>query len=459
MAGSGKIVGLAVALLTLSAACDVAYCQYRDVIRTAAYNSAGTIRAPILPTDSADPPAASGSAGLPAAPPAAAAAYAPDVPADVAAAPAFSPEAADEVPSYQPAADDGFSGGLLPAIAAPPPPFNPAAVSPLPLMEPVPYYSNLFDQALCAPPLNLLEQPGLKRGWLFSAGAGLVKPYIHSKQSSTGLAFVGPASHPPPTFAGTIQLPVAQPNWVTMPEFMLGYRFEGGLGELRATFQFLGGQGTGSVAGFDPGGAGALSSRLNLDVIDLQYANTEALPVRLPWISPAFMIPGRLGLNVHQENQPTYPPILFTYFVGARIASAFYDTTAVGALVSERSMNNFTGAGPEVGFQLQNPTRWKSLSVHSKLLTAGMLGKNSQSFSAISDLPGVGTGVASSRTSDGVATLNVELGLSYVPQWRCGMCRFTSGYKLQQWWFLGQSANTVGELTLQGLFFRGELGF
>ena len=78
---------------------------------------------------------------------------------------------------------------------------------------------------------------------------------------------------------------------------------------------------------FDPAGAGVLTSRLNLDVIDFQYANTEALPVRLPWINPLLMIPGRLGENVHQENQPTYPPIWFTYVVGARFATAFYDST------------------------------------------------------------------------------------------------------------------------------------
>jgi hypothetical protein len=456
MVGSGKSMGLAVALLTLSAACDAAYCQYRDVVRTAAYNSADSVRAPILPVDDEQASAAGGpainsqTARPGASPPAAAQA----MPAPADSKPAYTSAPAADASSVQPPAET-IGAAPLPTITTTPPAFNPAAVAPLPVMQPVPYYSGLFDQALCAPPVCLLEQPGLKTGWLFSAGTGLVKPYIHSTQSSAGLNFSGG----PPTFAGTVHLPVAQPNWASMPDFMLGYRFEAGLGELRANVQFLNAQGAGTATGGDFGGPQVLNSRLNLDVVDFQYVNSEALPVRLPWISPAFMIPGRLGLGVHQENQPTYPPILFTYFVGARVASAFYDTTAVSAMLAERAMNNFSGAGPEVGLQLQTPTRWQALTIHSKLLATGLLGKTDQSFSAASPLPGIGSGVASARGSDGVATLNIELGLSYVPAWRQGLCRFTTGYKLQQWWFLGQTSNSVGELTLQGLFFRGELGF
>ncbi|HEY5315636.1 MAG TPA: Lpg1974 family pore-forming outer membrane protein, partial [Pirellulales bacterium] len=410
------------------------------------------------PTDSPSEFEATGLAAS--AQPASTPAIAPATGANSVAVPMYSPTAPSEA-FTQPATDDG-TGPTTSFFAPPPPAFNPGAVAPLPPSMPVPYYSSLFDQASAPPPLFLLEQPGLKRGWLFSAGTGLVKPYIHSTLSSSGLTFANPNPHlPTPLFAGTVQLPVAQPAWAAMPSFELGYRFEGGLGEVRAAFQFLGSQGTGSIAGFDPGGAALLTSRLNLDVLDLQYSNTEALPVRLPWINPAFMIPGRLGLNIHQENQPTFPPILLTYFVGARVATLFNDSTAVGTVLAERTMSNFTGAGPEVGLQLQNPTRWKPVSIHSKLLAAGMLGKSEQTFSAASALPAIGSGVASTRASDGAISLDIEFGLSYVPNWRQCLCRFTGGYKLQQWWNLGQTplGGTVNELTLQGLFFRGEVGF
>jgi hypothetical protein len=464
---SGKLASLAAALLTLSAACDAAYCQYRDVVRTAAYNATNTVTVPILPTDASTLSDARDIAGSDASDIAASAPIAaspstsaPAAGTDSAAVPMYAPTAPGNVFS-QPTMVDG-TGPTTSFFAPPPPAFNPGAVAPLPGSMPVPYYSSLFDQAAAPPPLVLLEQPGLKRGWLFAAGTGLVKPYIHNSLSSSGLTFANPNPHvPTPLFSGTVQLPVAQPNWAAMPAFELGYRFEGGLGEVRTAFQFLGSQGTGTIPAFDPGGAATLTSRLNLDVIDLQYVNTEALPVRLPWLSPMFMIPGRLGLNVHQENQPTYPPILFTYYLGARMATIFNDSTAVGAVLSERTMSNFTGAGPEVGLQLQNPTRWRPISLHSKLLAAGMLGKSEQTFSAASTLPAIGSGVAATRVSDGAISLNVELGLSYVPSWRQCLCRFTGGYKLQQWWDLGQTpvGNAVSELTLQGLFFRGEVGF
>ena len=98
-----------------------------------------------------------------------------------------------------------------------------------------------------------------------------------------------------------------------MPEFELGYRFAGGTGELRAHFQFLGSTGTGTVANFDPAGAALLTSQLNVDVLDLQYANTEVMPVRLPWISPIANDPRHVGLRHSSGEQPKYPPIVFTY--------------------------------------------------------------------------------------------------------------------------------------------------
>ena len=240
MSHSGQTARLALALSTWLAVSSVAYCQYRDVVRTAANNATTTVMVPILPTESASEPAASDPnddstdvSEVPAAdsspaastspagstppssatPPTADAppptpAYAPATPATSAPPALYTPANPGEV-FPPPAAVEGTTPNFTPA----PPPFNPGAIAPLPSLAPVPYYSNLFGQSLSEPPLAWFEEPGLKQGWLFSAGTGFVKPYIHSTESSAGLAFSGLNSHPAvPVFSGMVQLPVAQPE-------------------------------------------------------------------------------------------------------------------------------------------------------------------------------------------------------------------------------------------------------
>ena len=63
----------------------------------------------------------------------------------------------------------------------------------------------------------------------------------------------------------------------------------------------------------------------------------------------------------------------------------------------------------------------------------------------------------------GVPVVAGSLGLSYVPAWRDGTVRLTTGYQYEQWWYLGDTVGNGGSstvaLTLQGMFFRCEFGY
>jgi hypothetical protein len=317
----------------------------------------------------------------------------------------------------------------------------------------VPYFSQVYEQPLDYSRLGPnFELPGIRVGWLSSVDVGLVKPFIHTGLNSGSLVLTGPT-----VFPGVVQLPVAQPGWTATPRVELGYRFEQGLGEIRAGFQMLSNDGSSTVLGIDPGGAASLSTRLRMDIADLAYASTiewRPFPVACP--SPLLMIPGRLGLNRYPENESTAQPAFVRWTFGARAANVFFDNRLTGPTLQERSMNNFSGAGIFARFELTKAMPWNPLGIYLKGEATGLLGKTTQSFAGT--MAG-GSGSAATRFNNGVPMVQFEAGLSYVPPWRCGCCRATAGYLFQQWWDLGDTADSIAELTLQGVFFRTELGY
>ena len=52
-------------------------------------------------------------------------------------------------------------------------------------------------------------------------------------------------------------------------------------------------------------------------------------------------------------------------------------------------------------------------------------------------------------------------GLSYAPPTQGQWMRFSFGYLFEEWWGLGDMPGLAsrGDLTIQGLFFRGEFNF
>ncbi len=321
----------------------------------------------------------------------------------------------------------------------------------LPNDPPVPYFRAMQPLDDIPPGNPRFELPGTKLGWLFNVEVGYVQPLVHNSLNSGSL----PVGNVP----GSVQVPQVRSDFGVMPTFDVGYRFEEGLGEAHVLFRFLNDSTTRDVANFDSAGAGSVTSRVSLDVLDLQYGFLEFNPGRVPLLNPLFMIPGRLGLRARPEEQ-SQSPLMIKWFFGARIANAYFDSQGSGAVIlNERVTNNFVGGGPQIGVDLTRPFGDSPFSLYARFQTSGLAGEATQSYARTETLGGGGTATGYARpagSATGVPVLDLWFGARYAPRWGKGMLRMTAGYQYEQWFYLDASS---AELTLNGVFFRGEYGF
>jgi hypothetical protein len=231
-----------------------------------------------------------------------------------------------------------------------------------------------------------------------------------------------------------VQLPTASLDWTVSPRFELGYRFPQGCGELLLSYRFLTTDGRQTLAGFDlDGGDVPLRSRLNVNVVDLDYASPEFSPL------PHWNVQARLG---------------------ARIATVYFDSLADGYYITEQTSNNFVGGGPHFGVDARRTLDLPGLSFFSRIDGAVVIGRVHQSFEeayVTADGSVVG-GATDIHNTQGVPVLSFLAGLSWTPQsyhWR----RYSLGYVFEQWWGVGQAGLSHADLTSQGVFFRAEFSF
>jgi len=286
-----------------------------------------------------------------------------------------------------------------------------------------------------------------------SAEASFLVPFVHNGLNS-GPGTVG-------AIPENVQVPQARAGGTVSPRLDLGYRFAEGLGEAHMTYRNLNSDTTRTIDNFDTAGAGQVTSRLSLNVLDLDYGFPELNPGRVPRASPLLMIPGRLGLGLHPEDErPT--PLAIKYFAGVRIANAFFDSQGAGAqILSERVSNNFVGAGPRLGVELTKPLGMSPWSLYGRFEVSGLLGKTNQTFSRSELLGGtlVSGATAVSNLSLGVPVIDGSLGVRYVPQLGRQRWRITGGYLYEQWFYLGETSTSSAGITLSGGFLRAEFGF
>ncbi|HTI52282.1 MAG TPA: Lpg1974 family pore-forming outer membrane protein [Planctomycetaceae bacterium] len=280
----------------------------------------------------------------------------------------------------------------------------------------------------------LLERAGLPVGWFAGIELTAVKPHLLSQIDS--------GDSLQPTFPSSIQLPVANIDWSVMPRFQVGYRRENGLGEFSVSYRFVLSSGNGSIANFDAAGAGRLDTNLNVQVLDLDYGFTD-----------------------YNEELPWWVPFVVTRSLGVRVAGVVSESNAYGQqILSEQAKNTFVGAGPRTRFDMLWPLSAgpvpRPVSFFGGFDLSGVVGPSNQRFYEQSVSGGsllTATGRTGGNTT-GVATLGLQAGLSWVPEWRQNAARFSAGFQWERWWFLGGDNGNV-ELTLQGPFVRGELRF
>jgi hypothetical protein len=319
-----------------------------------------------------------------------------------------------------------------PGLASPvyPPPYPP----PPPPLPPFAYgnpYEDTNGPLLRGDPL-LDRVPNNPPGLFAAIEGDLV--WVHISNHVTGNVAVD-------GFVDTIHLPTAELEFTGAPKFLLGWRFPQGFGEFQASYRSLVTEGGHNIPNFDPAGEGFLKSRLNMNVVDLDYS-TQDIPLMTT-------MPGQ------QWDAK--------FFVGARIAGVFFDSRAEGFFMEQRSSNNFFGAGPQVGMETYYYFHdAPGLALYGKLEGSVVIGRIHQSFSETffdeDGVPFLG-GSSSQRGSQAVPVLELQAGLSWTPLYTARWLRFTGGYHFEQWWDVGTLGGSRSDLTSQGFFIRSEFHF
>lgn len=329
-------------------------------------------------------------------------------------------QAADQLPTPRPVPADEASPALPAASVLP----SRSAFA-LPPQRETPYPS-------FAEPDPLLEEPGVypPPGWYGDVEVGVIGAHFKDR-----LVDVLPFAHR----ADRIHPAPAALDWTASPRFEVGYRLPHNFGEFLVSYRFL------ATQGGDTLGPDALQSRLDLNEADFDYAKRDFLPA--------------LGLDVRWR-------------AGLRVATMFWDTHAsrpvssVGpSLAFEQGTSDFIeGAGPVGGLEVAHDLGIPGLALYGDVDFASVWEHLEQDFEETL-APGRAGGVPvlarlHDETTQGSLVLGAQLGFRWVPPgYEC--TRLFVGYQFKQWWQVGRNdlTGSVGNLTEQGIFFRGEITF
>jgi hypothetical protein len=331
-----------------------------------------------------------------------------------------------------PAASPSDSAAFLPAM---PPP------------GPAPGGGSAFPEG------GILVPPGQTTGWFANIEIGLLDPHINSHLNSGSnikTPFLTPStpsgSVQTPVapgssasvinlFGNTITLPIAPLDWAGAPRLRLGYRLADGAGDVQLDWRMLASQGTDVLPGFDAAGDGVLRSRVNVQQAKLTYGSSEFL-TNAPNLNRTWAV--RYGVSA---------------------ADIFFDSQAHGQqILEQRASSNFAGVGLALAFQWNKPIRQTGFGLYGELDASGLVGWTRQRFSetiATTDVGPLSSSANLKLQSNGIAIFGVEGGFSYDP-WQDRTWRFTLGYLWQRFWWVGATNDSNANLTLQGIFFRGE---
>jgi hypothetical protein len=271
-------------------------------------------------------------------------------------------------------------------------------------------------------------------GWFTDAEVGMA--WLHLLNQATGQVMLAGT----PT---TVQLPTASLGLTAIPRIGIGYRFQE-MGELTLSYQGMFGQGREVLPNFDALGAGSLRSRLNMSVVDFDWAGSENS------LGPLWDMKWRFGV---------------------RYANIFFDSQAQGAqILDERTSNIFNGAGVRAGLDLHRALPVPGLSLFGKIEGSFLVGPVSQSFEeTVRESNGTivsGVGNSTHHVNQDAFTntatpliLILEGGFSYVPSDWGHWLRLSAVYHFEQWWAMGIPLTGDGLLTVNGIFFKAELNF
>ena len=242
-------------------------------------------------------------------------------------------------------------------------------------------------------------------------------------------------------YSTTAQLPSAPLHFTAAPTFNLRFNFRD-LGEFGASYRLLASQGDATVSGIDPAGPVALRSRLDMQVLDLNYYATGDAGI---WWGGPFS----------QLDNESWRPARWSvnWDVGARMASIYFDSRALGSTIDRHISNFYFGGGPRVGLTLTRMLGDTNLALYGRVDTSAVMGAIQQQFSELAMAGGspLAFGYTLQRQGQAVPMLSAQIGLA-IPSSRFGHWEF--GYQYEQWWLVGDIGSSTASVLTQGLFAR-----
>jgi hypothetical protein len=276
-------------------------------------------------------------------------------------------------------------------------------------------------------------------GWFGDVEVGILKPNLKNQLINTVTFTDGTTA--------IVGLPAARLDWTASPRFEVGYRLPSGFGEVSLAYRFMVSQGTETVIG--PDGPATLKSRLDVNLVDLDYSSQEFTPWDL------WDMKFHLGVRY------------FYLYFDSRATESFEQAAAGAGIFDSRSTDSYVGIGPHAGVDLSRKLGWGICAV-GKFDGSTAWGRIRQGFFASPTTPGPDgqpqVGQVRVSGSQEVPIFRTNLGLSWRPTAHPNVYVF-AGYQFEYWWNAGRynpsatPPGSFGDFYDNGFVLRAAINF
>jgi hypothetical protein len=323
--------------------------------------------------------------------------------------------------------------GLPPApvpVQQPPGPVNGIAPITVPAQPAAPYVPSqpiILDPGPAGPPPQPPSEPRFAQPGLYGIlEIQLLYPQLHGRLDGIVNLLGG---------IDSVFLRSACLETTGSPKLEVGWRFPEGVGAVAVSYRSIVSEGHATVLNWDALGAGFQTSRLNLNVVDIDY------------VSPFYSFAPYWDL---------------AWRAGVRGAGVYFDHNVAGLFAHQGASSNFLGAGPHASIEVSRAfERLPGLAVTSKLDFGVLIGDVSQHFDETLNFGNGGLfgGAGHASSTQAVPVLTFSVGLTYTPLSCAQWARFGLGYQFEYWWDVGTAGQSHGDLSTNGVYFRGEFNF
>jgi hypothetical protein len=272
---------------------------------------------------------------------------------------------------------------------------------------------------------------GAAPGWVAGIEVGIVGPHVENRLVDSVTRASGATD--------TVHLPTAELGIQGMPKVELGYRWGQATGELILSWTSLSADATQQFSGsllpaFGPAGA-PVSSRLNLQVFDLDYGSHEPLTV--------------FGVDMKWR-------------AGVRGLLYYSDSQAANDTLFQHVVNNYWGVGPHAMADFRRRLGATGLDLFARFDASVVFGRVTQRFVETVTTGGtIDSGETDQFNNVQSLMLGLQAGVRWTPLWNPNF-HVTAAYGAQVFQGVGTvfaQPSPTETLRIQGCFLRAEWNY